>query len=562
MSNSETDLDLDKLFLPAWAQESPSFNKYEKYTGREESGRRDFGDRRRRPPSRDFSAPGGKGFGGPRPGERGPRREGGRRDFGRGGPRRDDIGRPSEPALPPLPEVNVTVLPDEKGVDSLTRQIKMTGRAYPLFEIAKLILQKSDRQQIRFETIKKDDKVVQPMFVCALNDSIWLSEDEAIGHVLQKHFATFYQAEKTPTDPPKGTYTFVAQCGLSGVILGPPNYHDYQNQLHRLHTERFATMPFERFKSRVRIVKDEPVVKKWIEDQSFKTEYVCLNIPEPKRLHSMEEVEKHFREVHAGNLIKPVDSWTMSGSINRDLIAPGLLRLARHAVEEQRRFPLKVVNVLSQQFAQRGLHFFKVNKTITHVSVARPNFLDLEATPISDGVKKIVEFIAAHPKCTRRHLFEKFAPDRPVEKSEAPAAATGTAPAAPQPTPEQTAIIADLHWLIHQGHVIEFANATLETAKKPHPRPPAPEKKKVEKAPPLPGTSGESVPNESVETIEPKVAELEAAPVAAPTPETPQAPEEPHQHKPAEATGAATEDAGNVEEKASEDKSAPLAANP
>jgi len=43
-----------------------------------------------------------------------------------------------------------------------------------------------------------------------------------------------------------------------------------------------------------------------------------------------------------------------------------------------------------------------------------------------------------------------------------------------EPTPEQTAIIADLHWLIHQGHVIEFANGRIETAKKPIPKPPRP----------------------------------------------------------------------------------------
>jgi hypothetical protein len=42
------------------------------------------------------------------------------------------------------------------------------------------------------------------------------------------------------------------------------------------------------------------------------------------------------------------------------------------------------------------------------------------------------------------------------------------------PTSEQASIIGDLHWLIHQGHVIEFANGFLETAKKPLPRPPKP----------------------------------------------------------------------------------------
>ena len=54
---------------------------------------------------------------------------------------------------------------------------------------------------------------------------------------------------------------------------------------------------------------------------------------------------------------------------------------------------------------------------------------------------------------------------------------------AAEPTPEQTAVIADLHWLIHQGHVIEFANGVMDTAKKPLPKPPKPEKKAKENDP-------------------------------------------------------------------------------
>ena len=99
-----------------------------------------------------------------------------------------------------------------------------------------------------------------------------------MAHVLKNHFATFYQTDRTPCDPPKGVYTFVAQCGMSGVILGPPNYHDYQNQLRKLHAERFSRMPFDVFKARVKIVKDEAVVNKWIEEQSSKIEFTCLNV--------------------------------------------------------------------------------------------------------------------------------------------------------------------------------------------------------------------------------------------------------------------------------------------
>lgn len=519
-TSPEAEFDLEKLFLPAWAQEEPSANRYAKYTGNE-GANRGFDGRsgERRGPRRD--GPPGRGRDQARPAgsdrHPGPRREGGRqgpsagprdsrRDDRRGPERSGDRRQREERREPvePLPEITVTLMPDDRGVESLSRQIKMSGRSFPLFGIAQMILQKPERQQVRFEVRKKPDgQPIQPLFLCAVDDTLWLSEEEGMEHALGKHFNLFYQAEKTPTDPPKGTYTFVAQCGMSGVILGPPNYHDYQNQLRKLHAERFSRMPFEVFKSRVKIVREETTVKKWIEEQSFKTEYVCLNVPEARKVATREELEQHFREVHLANIVKPVERHTLGGPASRQLRSPGLQRLVRHAWEEQKRFPLQIATILSQQFASHGLQFFKVNKTVTHVSVVRPHYLDTTATPVSDQVRRIVQFIDATPKCTRRKLVEALAPtppqppialEHPTEGS-APApkpAEPSHQPAEPEPTPEQASIIGDLHWLIHQGHVIEFANGVLETAKKPAPKPVRPPKPAATAGPPQQPASPEA----------------------------------------------------------------------
>src|SRR5439155_23474845 len=211
----------------------------------------------------------------------------------------------------------------------------------------------------------------------------------------------------------------------------------------------------------------------------------ALNMPEPVRLSSREEVEKHFREAHLPNIIKSVETTRLAGTASRQIRSSALNHLVRSAWEEQRRFPLQIATVLSQQFAARGLQFFKVNRTVTHVAVARPHFLDMEATPVSEGVRRIVEYINAHAKTNRRRLMEALAPSpAPSAKSETseaqPAEVQGETAAAArlaEPTPEQTVIITDLHWLIHQGHVIEFANGALETAKKPLPKPPKAEKR-------------------------------------------------------------------------------------
>jgi hypothetical protein len=552
MSNTpDPDINLDLHFLPAWARQSSEVNRYAHYEG-SEGGNRRGGGRRPRPEG-----------GGPRDRSRDdrPRRgEGGRpqgqgRDQGRGpgrGPRRSGpggpggVGRPREEVR--LPDVRVSFVPELRGVESLARQIKVTGRAYPVFEIAQLILSKPERYQVTFEVLKKPDgTVAQELWHCSIDNTLWLSRDEALAHVYRRHFDMFYQAEKTPTDPPKGTYTFVAQCGFSGVILGPPNYHDYQVKLRKLHATRFSRMPLESYQAKIRIVRDEEVVKQWVEEQSFKTEYVCLNVAEPLKLENREAAEKHFREVHAGALVQSVDTWTAPPGAAQQLPQALLKQLVRRNWEEQRRFPLKLVTVLSQQMAGHALQFFKVNKTVTHVCVARPHFLDLEASPVSDGVRKIVEFIRAHEGCTRRDLVEALAPtpkqaevvakpeeaaapDAAVEKAgvgeaapaegsveqgesaapEAAAEAKEAAPAAPapketKPTAEQTAVVGDLHWLIHQGHVIEFANGRLETAKKPKPKP---EPKKAAAPKPVPA----AVPAEgSQDTVPAAAASAESA---------------------------------------------------
>jgi len=538
-SISDVEIDLEKLFLPAWAQESPSANRYAKYAG-EPAAREDRPrEGRRGGPRRE---PSGERRG-PRPPRSGPRFGDRKREF----PRRDDR-RPAprdearEPL--PLPEITVAFLPDDRGVESLARQIKVTGRAFPLFQIAQIVLQKPERYSVQLAVKKNADGAVkQPLFVCALDDTPWLSEDDAVAHVIGKHFATFYQAERTAIEPPKGKYTFVAQCGMSGVILGPPNYHDYQNQLRKLHTERFSRMPFEVFKARIKIVRDEEVVKKWIEEQSFRTEYTCLNVPEPLKLPSREEVEKHFRATHKDAIIKSAETHTINGVLSRNLRCRELQRLVRIDWERQKYFPLQLATHLSRQFASHGLQFFKVNRTYTHVSVARPQFLDLETTPVSEGVKRIIAYVNGHPKCTRRQLIETLAPtpvvieikpelptavappeggtpNAPAVEGKAAAPAKPVEPQAPEPTPEQTAVISDLHWLVHQGHVIEFADGRLDTAKKPLPRPPKPEKKTTEEkaAGEKPAGEGEAATIAVVPTGEIPVLTEAEIPVSQPEP--------------------------------------------
>ncbi len=413
-SISDIDLDLENLFQPAWAQEKPATNRFERFTGNEGvKPERRFNDKpgERRAPRRDSAGGGGERRGGP---PRGGSKFGDRKPgFSRGNDRRDDRSerreRPEPP--PPLPEITVTFVPGEKGVEQLARQIKMTGRAIRCSRSRNSSCEKPERYSVQLAVKKKSDgTIAQQLFVCALDDTPWLSEDEAVAHVLKNHFATFYQAERTATEPPKGTYTFVAQCGMSGVDSWPA-------ELSRL---------------------PEPVAQA-ARGKIFADAVRCFQVARENRegrgrRQKMDRGAKFQDRIHLSSTCRTAQARDARRSgetfsrhaqgddhqvrrIARDrrraepqLRSRGLQRLIRAEWEQQKYFPLTVATKLSQQFASHGLQFFKVNKTVTHVAVARPQFLDLETTPVSESIKRIVEFINAHPKCTRRKLIETLAP--------------------------------------------------------------------------------------------------------------------------------------------------------
>ena len=493
-AESDNELSLDLQFLPDWAQEGTGVNKYANHKGEQDRPRGRKGGGRtggwddRRPPRSDRKPAGDR-----RPQSSQAQRSGSGKPQGKGGPRveqrdqrgggRDNRrvnrdqrgGKPQRPEVQQL-DIKVDFVPDTQGVESIAKEIRLTGRAYPLFQIALLVLERPARYSLKLRTLRKSGKGKesgQRLFTSKLDDTVWLNRGQAERHTFEKHFDQFYATEKNEIEAPKGNFTFVAQCGFTDTYLGPPNHHDYQNKLVQFHADHLARVPFEKFKSRIRIVKDEEAVNAWIEQSKWRTTWKSLQTEEPIIFARRDEVQAHFRAHHAATVVDEVETATLTGNAAKAMRDPHLLAdYLRDQWHRQKHFPMQLSTHLSKMFAGMGLQFFKKDKKVTHVSVARPNYLDVVATPVSDGVRSIVEFVEATPNCTRRLILENLAGLEHVEPKEGEAP-----PPAPEQTEEQKQLISDLHWLIHQGHVLDFANGVIETAKKPRPKE---EKKKAE----------------------------------------------------------------------------------
>ncbi len=253
-------MDLSLSFGPAWAREEDTKERREALAKRHGGGE----ERPRKGGKRDD-------LGGPRarPNFKRTERTGGRDDK-RGGGRRDDRGRddrrPPEPKEEPkLSGWTVKFLPDRRGVEGLAKQIKASAKAFPLFDLARLVLEKSERYVVEFRRAGEDS---QPIWQVKADGTLWTSEGEAVARALGADLEKYYRRERVTVDPPKGSFPFVAVCGMSGTLLGPPNYHDYQVKVMALYQERFANLPFEVYKSRIKMERDEELIEKWRSEQS------------------------------------------------------------------------------------------------------------------------------------------------------------------------------------------------------------------------------------------------------------------------------------------------------
>ena len=142
------------------------------------------------------------------------------------------------------------------------------------------MLRRRELYQLRFRRTTEDaPKLVQ----CVADGSLWTSREAALGHWIQAGApGEFYAKETVEIAPPKGNFTAIAICGMSGTLLGSPNHHTYQTNLHRLHRERFSNFPIDRYKSRVTVEHGEEIVEKWRAQNSHTTQYRWLKDPSLK----------------------------------------------------------------------------------------------------------------------------------------------------------------------------------------------------------------------------------------------------------------------------------------
>jgi hypothetical protein len=445
-SNPQFSLDLsalDSLVLgPDWssgnAQNAPK--KFREYEDKRESNRAGTG---RPPPRRDrrFSAPKDENR------AQGERPRGERRSY-------DAPRREREMHAPFVPVVNVDIYPEDAPFKALTQAIRSSHRTFELFEIARLILEKPERFVVVVHAIGNS-----PISLSVPDSIPFESEEQALNHVFTTQLNSFFAIEEIEVEAPKGNYLYINKCGVTGELLGPPNYHRYQQLLQQHFKAAVKGMPYDRFLSRIEKVSDEGVVQEWLAKMTKQTRYRLLGSPDenPTIFDNLESARFHLLTHCKEKLVKSVTTLRLNGRVIEQMPENSAIRRSiQMSLDHQRRFPLDTANHLRGRMRRLNFAIYKKgSKGVSYICAVKRKFREFNQR-FAESVQELIDFIEAHPNILAAALPVEFLGVKiPVEGSE------GSEPLTPENEVRLVQLRNDLHWLVSEGYVIEYSDGRL-----------------------------------------------------------------------------------------------------
>jgi hypothetical protein len=434
------------------------------------------------------------------------------------------------------PTVKVDIYPQDEAFEALVKRLRSTVRTYQLFEIAHLLLEKPERYVVVVENKARGGEEPAPLFFSVPGHLPFETEDAAINHVLSNHLDLFFDIEAIEVEAPKGNFQMVNRCSVTGELLGPPNYHRYQEFLQRHYAAKITGMSFDRFVSKVETVKEQESIDAWVESMKQGARYTLKDRQEgePESFESLEAVRFFLLQHRKDKIVSSAETVRFAGRDIERLPKGDIRRSVEAYVEQQLHFPLDSANNIRGRLRRHKFAVYKKgSKGVSFVCAVKRKFRDSK-TVFTPSIQGLIEFIEKHPNTAASKLpklyididTEKQQPAK-LEMTEAEVAAAAAAAAiseadgatpevaeAPAPAADAAAsteatpkvelsedeqkrlnqLMLDLRWLIVEGYVTEYGDGRLFAS------------------PPMP----EAKPKEAKQPAASKKAKAEAAPEAAP----------------------------------------------
>ncbi|MCS6772166.1 MAG: hypothetical protein NZ740_09110 [Kiritimatiellae bacterium] len=346
--------------------------------------------------------------------------------------------------------VFISFLPERSALDRVGRRIQAARKAYPLEQLSVWFLTKPEHFLIKVES--RGDLT---LYQFKPDGCIFTDEDSLRSHALTTHLREVFEEVIEQGDPPSGQFTCVGRCTLTGELLGPPNYHGFQERLLELQRTRFPHLKIDEYRAKIELVKDPAAIEQWKEQARTRRRYRPKNAPPDAPLLSSEEAILEYERTQLGQLRSAGKRFIMPARMLEKLPEHyPLRRQIEEALRRERAKPFTMTLALRPALRHKGLHFFKAREGETFVTAVEPHPIDPANT--AAHIRPLLEAIRNYPGLKRDDLL-------PILK-----------PGADPLSEAAIRLFSDLRWLVEKGFVIEFFDGSL-TAPSPTEKP-APER--------------------------------------------------------------------------------------
>jgi hypothetical protein len=418
--------------------------------------------------------------------------------------------------------------PEDSSFNTLVQTIRKSCRTVELFEIARTVVAKTDRFVVvvshKAPTASQATAGARPAEAAAAEgaapakarpvlhisvpDGIPFESDEAaVAHVMSKHLDKFFDSAEVEVDPPKGNFQVINKCGVTGELLGPPNYHRYTQIVQQHFAAKISRMPFEAFKSRIETIRDPEIVNQWLAKMKKTTRYTwkfgakaeakpaveapaaeaakpaeaeapaapapaepadnqpvaeasapqaeapaaapaaepVAEKPAGPTFDTLEEARTYLLTHARDKVVRTTENARFHGKV-AETMPPGEIRRAiEGALERQRRFPLDTANALRGRLRREHFTIFKKgSKGVSYVCAVKRKFR-VPGQTFADSIGALISFIEANPMIRASELAPKFLGIQfaPAPQPAAPAPAEGGGEAAAAPAKAEPALSFD-----------------------------------------------------------------------------------------------------------------------
>jgi len=370
--------------------------------------------------------------------------------------------------------MEVSFFPEDAPFTKLVELMRHLKRTYQLFEIAHILLEKPERYVVVAKNLPSADGTIKPLYCAQPMNIPYEDEASAKKAAIDYHVEDLFEKVQVEREAPKGNFQVVNKCGVTGEILGAPNWHRYNEFLREFHRERLPNMSFDRFTSSITSSREQSDIDSWLENMKNHTAY---KLKETGDIFDTYENASNYVSVKlAADLVKAYEHVRIS-AVNVEKLPRGRIR---NNIEQQRlrqlKFPLETANNLRGRLRRTGFTIYKRgSKGYAFVCAVRRKFL-LEGEKLSETPQKIHDFLTMNQGLTTVEFPYKFlgienpsevkTPKSLAEENNSEIASEKTSAEAPAIDEETYAKISELsnelHWLVAEGYVVEYSDGKLQ----------------------------------------------------------------------------------------------------